>query len=463
MKKLLMIIPVILVLLISCIPLTSSAVTLTEDNADVFDNPEEYPNESWPAIRDYYNNSEHYLFFFYKDGNNHCFYLSDIDYFYQYANVEETSSTITISFDVPSGTNNPHWYDRYNWTDGFRANQLNFDTYDNSPIVYDKSNKTLTWGTRFTNLPVLKFESDLIDNGSSGGLEVSFLPIDLSGTINDTYKVGSVDAKLLQIDMEINNTTNHNYQFIWSIVPHDDSLTFENSNTDCLTKGYSGSPSWVYLSDEWIICPNPDTSEHGLIHNAFKTSAWHLSNAHSVDSFQTSIETMDLVHGVQYDCIVYAVESESDRLTLCDINLGITYGNLYWIDYTEVQEIYKSTFTLGFDTPFDAHYNSAGLHSFDPHGSDIDNFGAELARYNPDTGALEVGSNMYSGKGAGYYNSTSSGGSSNNTRLMSFTSAFSTVFGFTSAFFNHLPDVLQQLFVFGFSTLVVCGIVKAVI
>lgn len=479
MKKLITIFPVILVLLITCIPLSSVAVEITEDNAEVFAPPEDYKTESWPDASGKFRNSEHYFFVYYKiNDRNHIFYLSDIDNYFDYVSVEETETTVTISFDIPSGTSSPHWYDRYDWPDGFRTNQSDFDTYDSAPLIYDKVNKTLTWHSvsrSFDNLPVLKFETDLIDQ-SDAGLEVSFLPINFTGTIGESYKIGDTTAQLFQIDMEVTNNTGRNYQFLWTIVPHGESLSFPDNNVDCQTKGFVGSPSWIYTTNEWCVTVNPDafvsgsswgssSDGHVPIQTTYLPCAWHWSPSHSTNSFQACIKNMKLLKGKTYDCLVYAVPTGSDKLTLLDFyNFGnretedtLGFSTSETIIYSSVECIYSSTFTMDFNTPFDKNYNAAGVLSFDPDSDMDDFFTNSSARYNPDTHELEIGYNI------GNHNHTNgSYGSFSGADIGTFTGAIQNVFGFISAFFNYLPFSFQQLYFFGFTALIVVCIVKAV-
>ncbi len=457
-------------MLVSCIPLSSVAVDITEDNAEVFAPPEDYKTESWPVASDNFRNSEHYLFVYYKiNDRNHIFYLSDIDNYFDYVSVEETETTITISFDIPSGSDSPHWYDCYDWPDGFRTNQTNFDTYDSAPLIYDKVNKTLTWhasSRTFDNLPILKFETDLIDS-SDAGLEVSFLPIDFTGTIGESYKIGNTTAQLFQIDMEVVNNTGKNYQFLWAIVPHGNSLDFISNNTDCYTKGFLGSPSWVYSCNEWCITINPDgfvsgsswgssSDGHLPIQSTYLPCAWHWSASHSTNSVQACIKNMKLYNGKQYDCLVYAVPTLSDKLTIID---SFLFNGTQTIDYSAVECIYSSTFTMGFNTPFDKNYNAAGVLSYDPDSDSEDFFTRSTARYNPDTHELEIGYDMRNNVRTGNFFNTYSSASPDAYSLIDNTRS---VFLFISSTFSYFPSDVVHLFYFGFATLIIVAIIKAV-
>ena len=164
---------------------------------------------------------------------------------------------------------------------------------------------------------------------------------------------------------------------------------------------------------------------------------------------------------------IYAVPTSSDKLTLLDFGM---YGSreaeqsgidtTRTIDYSAIECIYSSTFTMGFDTPFDKNYSAGGVRSFDP-DDNLDLFYTDSkARYNPDTGDLELNYSMHNPNmpwgGSGSY------GSFRGADIGTFTGAIQNVFGFISAFFNYLPFSFQQLYFFGFTALIVVCIVKAV-
>ena len=270
------------------------------------------------------------------------------------------------------------------------------------------------------------------------------------------------------------------YQYFWCICPRGEHPYFSGVNdlNNYNGRAFSGSVQWCHVKESWAYILNPDiinatldsTTEDTSGLNipvsqyTFLPSSWQYIASNSSKTESAFFKNMKLFQGQEYTCYVYAVETSCDKLSFISEEFTTGYLDEYLgnkvVDFRDAECIYSSNFKMGFTTEFDPDYNAVGVISYDPDSNSNSLFNKSSARYNPETNALEMGYNL-----ANYRNNPTSysfSGSASRTNLGSFSSAFSNVFSFVSAFFSYLPSAYQQMYLFGLTSLVVLAILKAV-
>lgn len=477
-----------MLIIVSCIPLTSSAVEITEDNAEVFAPPEEYSNESWPDIQGYYNNSEHYLFAYFKDNNNCVFYCQNIDEYFDYASVEETDTTITISFDIPSGVSSPNWFVKYNWADGFRTNQIRTNTFDSAPIIYDIVNKTITWQSAvgsLINVPVLKFETDLIDSNSSPlDVTVSFSPA-LSGDVDRNVSSSGHSALLSTLEMTITNNSRFGIQYDFYIFlrdtdplhlrPHSldvdgkslksgDSIRYDDDPVFCFYRSESCYDNVALESNQLLNSPN--------LYN--KGSCWHYLSSGQSETITFNWSQINLHEDVYYRAIVHAVRNDYGVVSnfwATDASDGDPDARYYQLDGDEVSVCYNDVFRMlqYKDIKYDYNDSSNGILPYNGENGieDKQRYAFSYDTFTDiQTGETDYKSvNVYDDKNSWLnkiqpvYSSDSSdySVSSRYNYLISYTSS---VFYFVSSVYRFFPSDVSVVFNIGIWSIVILAIIR---
>lgn len=510
MKKFLIAFPVIFCLILSvCLPVIVSAES---DPA----NGTYYPLEQFKSDNDYVNQDYQFYFYFTTFFPNSSYRF---DSFYLQVTEDEISSLTELDgvYSVSFNETESLYRRVFNYgsfDDGHIFSVRSF--------VYDPVNNTLEFYSNpdFTSsvwIPgdwtVYNVDTNMLEPVSSlPDVVVKFKP-NLSGEVDRVITDSDgTKSKLQDLQMNVANNssfpiqykmsiykdyqervTKRNYDDIFKSAGVDSDATtvpgaeqpteastvapnvIISSKKDWLNVHYDDDPVFIYYSNtlvyEGAVIEGSVTrdEDNPMLYN--KASAWH-----KVDAKSNVIVTIPFSMINLEEDVYYYVSVECYRLDLdyvCDIVRPDTCTtphvdvDTYIEPYREVFKfssysdiVYNPVQTSGDVLPFDGSSGVSQLFSYN------DNYDAVT---DLKTGKQTIGHRDFLKDPDSWYNDGSysvvTGGlvsPSGDFSITSFSGMFSQVFGAVKMFTNYLPSSIMSIFIFGFSSVVVIAIIKAV-
>jgi len=409
-------------------------------------------------------NTANYFSMTYKQKTTSSYDYQNMGFYYDSADVTIDGNHIIIE-NMVNGT--IHSWCTYDNTDIYHygLGKIDFDFDTKTFKFWDKQGGTNylrylyqpSWPVTdiwnvYTNIDGLSVPSPSLD------LEVTFSP-SMSGSVTRQGTANGSSVTYNYLDLNIQNHGD-NAQWLFAIVPHGQSLTFPESilNTP---QGFNGSPTFVYIADEWIDWTNGLTGMTGNyggidMEMLYSPCAWHTLITQSDRTYHINWDMMKLSKNVSYDCVVYGMINEEP------VNASSSGSGLgCWTvksALSDIQEVYRSTFTMSNPPTFNPNSVDEGnsSHPWDP---DIDNSGIFNSGnvYKDSNGnfVIKGGSNNSNGSGGSFYVNSSSVNNINNI--------FRNFFRFISGVLMCFPSVYQNIIALGLSALIVVGVVKVAI
>lgn len=413
-------------------------------------------------------------------------------FYYQYTGIylAHPSYPINSGFDLTSGS--------YHSITSFSIDSVAEDVVLNGTI-----------GKEFVadNVSYNVIHFDFVIDGESVGsdeIEVDTFPkLEGDTTLNiyqlddKGYKVKDTANTYLSLQtfqIDITNNSDKSFQYACYIMPKGESLTYHSNYSDILgSRFFSNNPTFIYITDEifynYLGTDNPTSPHYNNQYRiVYAPSSWHLIEAGASESVYIGENQLQLKKDIEYDIVILGVFTEygeiidgtlnnglnmffPDNSSLNSIVTGIDPYVTFYSEY-EVKEYYRSTFSLDKDTSYcNTQYSNDG--SFDM-------VNTHVYPYNPNTSNDEVFNTIYGQSFEGetsYHNNVfnpnyngahvdypgSNPGINNNFGSgVSLTSGFNSFFGMITDLLKHLPGPFLSIFIFGFSSIVVIAIIKAV-
>lgn len=521
-KRIFALVPVVLVLLFSVVPLSSSAeVDLNPDSVG-------FLSEQFADFEDfapYYNVENPTTYIIYKSYSSevaskykpwyravtHFIDLSDVEYSYadgvyswDLSNFSSTSQRRLVEWEgeYRFNTENGTVYSSSGYNQKHDVYSVILDTKKQEFYVNDYKFPN-SWFNMHSGAYVHFNLSYVIDGkkpDSSNEIEVeSFPKLEGESTLNmylldnDGYPIpGKTSDRYLStqlIDIDIRNNSTKDFQFALYIVPKGQSLSLvENPRQMLGSRFFSSNPLFIYSTEEWIYNITKIVSNREV--NA--VSCYHIAPAGSSFTAHIGENQLDLKSGIEYDLVCYgSFVSPHSNQYLAEYYVDGTVHDLPSYTISSIDpyihfdssnaptEVYRQTFTLDRDTSYkntqysqDDSLQIGGLgtsYPFDPNSSNDDIFNTIYASKDEDGVANYKNSKFdgsYDSKHYDYapydrYNSNV-GVNSNFGNGISLTSGFNSFFGMITDLLKHLPGSFLSIFTFGFTALVVVAIIKAV-
>jgi hypothetical protein len=341
-----------------------------------------------------------------------------------------------------------------NQVSGKNFHELVFDSNNNKLYLYD-SNHNLCTSYMFLDSNILSTDFiyyDLITNifdivpSNPLNLSISFEP-DLSGTVSRTSVHNGKEYTSTTLDLHVTNNGD-DAQFSMFIVPSGDDITFPDSIITN-NQGFIGSPVYAYVTDEWLAF-----SVAGFQGNAlYAPCVWHTVPSGYVNQiYHIPWNHMSLDKSISYDVVVYACSN-----TITGVEKGVD------ADLSDVVEIYRSTFTITDPAAYDPSGDAFGDHPWNP-DEDHTSLWNTSSAFRDDNGNVvikgqtrEGGGYVLTEKGFVTLDTFSSSSMSSSIRR-----GFDNFLGFVNYIFNRLPGDLSTIYKYGYLSVVVLCIIKAV-
>lgn len=494
-KRYLAIIPAVFVLLLSSVPMLGAYAdgvdidSYLHDPSGISGFEEHFSLENvQQTLNNQYSNCTNHDFYFYvvyaSSYNNHpddypftvqyFTFDSDIPYFEDDQYIVYQSYTY-FTYTANSSSSNSSFYRYYSYLpDNPYLSSYNYF------LVYDKTTGQCSWDNKTVNQTfrpssispqhIYYQDSNLTDfpfyegafhpGGNGLNVSVTFDPSPVGNVTNYISHNGAqIENPLLQ--MRIVNSGRKNVHYAFFIVdPGYDICTFLNAKPyPVLNYTFPSSVRYVLTGEDWHQVNYLDNSTTLAKGKTF----WSIMHSGDTKNRFMKWSQMNILKNTNYDAVLVAYSTDLDYLPV--------FGTpSFTACQGSIQEVYRSTFTLQFDTHFDPNDDSFGNSAYIP-GTVFDS--DQFSQYYDADGNLQTGhftsgdingnrnssNHYYNGNTYdGSYNGvTSSGGSFNNLSY-----SISGFLSFFNCVWSYIPSNYAALLGLSITSLVVIAIFKGV-
>lgn len=483
-KRYLAIIPAVFVLLLSCVPMLGAHAE--EDYSSYHHDPAQFTNfEQIFSLENVqqtlsnniqsFTDSDYYYYMVYKSDYDYSYFPNEFLFDVYYFSLSSDSPLIDNDDYSVYCISAIYKYLYYENPDSFTATFSNFSDSPNSDgyyyfLVYDKA-RDQSWYYRSSSDSFVPSHVDphhmyLVDSnlsefgGSSLNLSVTFDPTPVGNVTNQISHNGAqIENPLLQ--MRIVNSGRKNVHYAFFIVdPGYDICTFLNAKPyPVLNYTFPSSVRYVLTGEDWHQVNYLDNSTTLAKGKTF----WSIMHSGDTKNRFMKWSQMNILKNTNYDAVLVAYSTDLDYLPV--------FGTpSFTACQGSIQEVYRSTFTLQFETHFDPNDDSFGNSAYIP-GTVFDS--DQFSQYYDADGNLQTGhftssdingnrnssNHYYNGNTYdGSYNGvTSSGGSFNNLSY-----SISGFLSFFNGVWSYIPSNYAALLGLSITSLVVIAIFKGV-
>lgn len=500
MKKILLIIPLIVSIVLSMFSITANAEAAVEQT---YTGLPTYYYDKDELADELYNqrNLQSDDYFFVKVCNTEWFTSDQFRSYYssyyviprssyngQSPNIEYTDSDGVYTFTITNGTwsifhgysmcyystSNPDYRDFRNKsvTPDYasidsRCHDLVFDTVNNTVTFSNGDTNNLTYGSLYYEILEVDYNiNGMTYNPDALNVLVEFHP-ELVGSIDrsETLPNGVVTYQDL-FNFNVINNSRFGIQWCMAIVEQGSSVEFnyfDSHGADSLGTDFvihTDDIKYIYLYTEDVYLDNT----LGFYLSATAHSPMHFVSSQSESGpnlVKWDMVNLDKDHN--YDVVVYAVRNDGDKVSFVHGSLmyNATVGAPVY--FSDMQEVYRSTFSLVNPAKYDSNSKIGGSIANDSN-TDYRSIGNTLYSYTDPDGSVNYGQydysydvRGYSGGSLSYIDNYSSNNSGKFQTLMRNTSA---VFGFYAGVLKFFPTDFLSMYQLGIFSLVVIAIIR---
>lgn len=307
---------------------------------------------------------------------------------------------------------------------------------------------------------------------------VSFSP-SLSGNVDRSINSNGVQSMRSQLYMQVVNQSRFPIQYKMAIYKKHQQTSRDWDLTVGDNVFYDSDPIFVYYSDSWVYCTNCDDENTFLNSDTVKenkASPWHYVAASSQDIVTFDFSQINLLEGEEYSVYVYAVRNDygfSSEQIVYLASSDPAVAELKQIQGDNIETVYDSDFVMinYSDVTYDPNNSKNGVKPFNGR----DGFAATQqysysrnARENQD-GSIDYSSrNLYTNPNSWLSQQRSNALTNHSTYSSgsvpaSLNNHFNGFFAFVNSIFGHLPKDIQSIYIYGFTAIVVLGIILKVV
>lgn len=508
-KRISALIPVVLVLLWCVVPFGSMAAGDIENKGD-------YPEtffDAFPGIdflqSEVYESSSYVLIYYASDqsGNYPNYRTRSLYIPLNSSLLVDNGSGIYSYSSIPSNSSNSPFYyfysgqylahpsypirsdfslsSTYSTISSFSIDSIAEDVVLNGSIGKDFVADSVSYN-------VIHFDF-VIDGESVGPDEIevnSFPKLEGDSTLNmyllddNGYPIpGKTSDRYLStqlIDINVKNNSTKPFQFCLYFAEKGGTLELNTQYRQFLgSRFYSNNPLFVYLTEENFY--NYDITSH-MNRTVNAVSCYHLVQPGQTFTCHVGENQLDLKKGVEYDLVVFGAFIDNHTNAYLENHILDTQFSLFNISGMDpyislagsgfdCKEYYRSTFVLDKTSDYkNTQYSNSGDLQIGGLGTSYNN-GANQNNDNvfntiygqtDQNGNSSYKNSSFSENYGSYHMSYGDGSGLSSISNISLSSSFSSVFGMVTDFFNKLPKGMQDAFTFGFTAVIVIGIIKAV-
>lgn len=460
MKKILIALPVILCLILSvCVPVASAAEEVMPDNYRTLEYMQDYSG---------YNGTDYYLYCkFRKSPDTATTYTIYCDFSEDEADIISDENGLTIQFLKSHSFLNAMSFTQNSFRD---PNSITV-----TKIVIDSTNNILFFNGDSQTFPfdeiyLVDYETNIAQASQLPDVSIRFQP-NLKGDVSrdiieDGQKIGLLDS----LKFSITNNSNFPVQYMIRIRPSVDS-------SDLYYDVFGDFDTFIYMENDYIydIIGHNSAEEDFNIQDIslyYKPTYFHYLPAKTNEQVSIPFSMINLKEGDSYHVEVIAYRNDynysSTNLRSCSFDGFPPDPTYFEIDSDIMSVCYSENFKMlqYNDIKYDHSLSSGGVLPYQDK-NDYKHYQYMYdAKTDMETGELIVGHKDLYNDPNSWLNKKPSIPSFNvdGDEISSdvFSNSFSQVFGFVSMFLSWLPPSILTIFIFGFSSIVIIAIIKAV-
>ena len=470
MKKILLIIPVVF-----CLVLSSLSIIPVHAESNFLQTPaESYPGSSYfvhplDNLLEVAGNPKYYFWYNTyqdKDDGKHRIDTKFI-YYDDEISVEEDNGIYTIKFLGVSGYSLISVQHDSLPDYDFKSGGLSHDVL--KTIIFDSNTNELfrvrengeqvsyiTDGFSFNVFETNMFEAD------SGDLTVEITP-ELNGKVSKTVDLNGTKFNYPYIQVDVHNNTSKQYQYAFFIVNKGEKIQYKDgfSGSDVDNTGYSNGcfyankPVYALVKYNWFWTVLDDD-----LTQVYAPCAWHFVGSGKTDVAGIYWEQLKLLKNVEYDVVVLACEINADGYFDDNCPISIVGDSIFGSYSEQPFELYRSSFTLDEDTPFNPQKQGVtGELPYDP-DSDIDDMFNNLQAYRDKTSGKDIitpGGSKFSDYSSGHVSSSGSYSGFSYGSLLSNTRSF---FSFVKSTLSYFPPTVITVFNLALWSLLIFALIR---
>jgi len=330
-----------------------------------------------------------------------------------------------------------------------------------------------------TNIPDFPYV-DTISHPSSGlDVSVSFSP-SLSGNVDRSVGSGSNISYLQNLSMTINNNSSFPCQYKFYIIKTNQSShrPWSASGSDSSSvvaqhqTVYDDDPVFIYYSNEWVYSANLDNSSdwyNGHPQKQNKSTEWHYLSSNSSNVINFKFSQINLQEGESYTAIVEAVRNDYDcasRLWVSAATSEGVYPEYKQLSIDDKISVYSSSFTMlqYSDVKYDHNDNSNGINPYSNY-SDLESYNWSYNAKEENGVTDYTNKNLYTDSNSWYrqsYNTSNISYPSSSSSFNSSTTYISSFLSFVSSVLGYFPSSIFNIYALGMTSLVVIVLIKVV-
>lgn len=325
--------------------------------------------------------------------------------------------------------------------------------------------KTSYQGTEYeyTRENIKYFYSNSDEAPSKGlNLSVSFTP-SLSGEVDRIVEQNGVQAESNYFSMSITNNSSQNAQFLMAIVPTGATPTFCGNTLTSVGVEFSESPIFFLMYKEWVYSPtitgSVSSQFRAVESEYYQSSSWHIVGGNSTYTRQFNWQQINIKSDVTYDVVVIAIPTDFSKPS----NVFSHSACEHYLDSSTGAEVYRSTFTI----PNPATYDSTNTEFGNLSGTAVGGL-SQADAYINDNGEAVVedisSSDMLANRETwepGIITKDYADFSFDD--LSSILSQSTSFFNFLATVFSFMPLWFWAIISFGITSLIIVGIIKAIL
>lgn len=308
-----------------------------------------------------------------------------------------------------------------------------------------------------TREDIKNFQSNC-DNVPSLGLDltVTFNP-SLSGQVIRTINQNGVEAESNYFSMDITNNSSKGVQFAMAIVNSGDKVNISSILSVNGQGLYNKSMIYCLAYKDWYY-----VYANHAVQKVYGLCTWHYIDSKSTYHRNFSWSQMNLEQGKYYDVVVWAIPNDygcSSAVNNSKTNNLKDNGLLF----ENLEEVYRSTFTMLNPSEFDINDDSFGNVYLDPNDSSP-KFDFIEGYVDPMTGDTVIGDYELFGEDSPFGNVSTGGGGGgyryDSYSFSSFINSSHQYLSFLSSAFGFFPAWLWGTISLGFFTIIIVGVIK---
>lgn len=468
MKKRFLILPIIISVLLSCFCFTSFA-----------DDEHEHPYTEWTDwdSGSLSSPSQTYVMYMIND----WFYCN-----WASSNFDTNSSEVNGVYTLSYLSDTSYAFQQYGFKyHHYETSNANYNTYSSwRTLTVDTNNSTIgginysgssncadipiQYLTLVVNGAVIMYYGEPVEDSNDIDVSVIFNPT-LSGEIDrsETLPNGVVTYQDL-FNFNVINNSSFGIQWAMAIVEQGSSVDFDildyagadSRGADFIQ--HNDNIKFVYLSSEQVYL---DTSM-GMWTTATAYSSMHYVGSRSESGINlVRWEMVNLLKNHNYDVVVYAVRNDGDKTSYVSNSLLYSGAVGSPVAFENIEEVYRSTFSIVNPALYNSSSKVGGAIAND-NTTDYNEIANTLYSYTEATeddtitnyGKYDLRTDVrgYSGGSSGSYQNYNSGKFS---QLLSLTNGS---LGFFTSVLKMFPANVYQVFILGFTAIIIIAIIKKV-